>query len=324
MVDILSAGRRPYKELSLQQLRSFCEVCRVGGYAAAARELLLTSPAVWEQLKALEKHFGLVLLERHGNGVRPTLHGERLLELARPLLAGLESTFDVLHQRDGVLPDRLTVVSNLRVLVHEISDALALFRTRYPGERLQISYTGSPEIEALVLEQEADVTLTLEPGAGEPTSPAIAFEPAAELDYLLVTPLHHPLQRAKNIRLEAIVRHPLVLGIPEAYSRHRVHEVLHRHDLLRQMNIAVETSSDEYTLSCVRAGLGVGVTVGNGDGLLYSRLSVRSLKNWFGTARVGFMWRRGAVVAPLQRELADILRASISHRGNGRKRFPRS
>ena len=82
------ARHRPYKDLSLQQLRSFCEICRTGGYAAAARGLLLTSPAVWEQLKALERHFGLALLERHGSGVRPTLHGERLLQLARPLLAG--------------------------------------------------------------------------------------------------------------------------------------------------------------------------------------------------------------------------------------------
>ena len=80
---------RPYKDLSLQQLRSFCEVCRTGGYAAAARGLLLTTPAVWEQLKALERHFGLTLLERHGSGVRPTLHvASRLLQLTRPLLAG--------------------------------------------------------------------------------------------------------------------------------------------------------------------------------------------------------------------------------------------
>ena len=76
------AKRRGYKELSLAQLRSFCAVCRQGGYAAAARELLLTSPAVWEQMQALERHYGRRLLDRQGNAVRPTVEGEHLLEMA--------------------------------------------------------------------------------------------------------------------------------------------------------------------------------------------------------------------------------------------------
>src|SRR4051794_38806486 len=84
--------RRPYKDLSLTQLRSFCMVCDRGGYAAAARDLLLTSPAVWEQVRGLERHYGVRLLERDGAGVRPTARGERLLDLVRPVLAGLDAT----------------------------------------------------------------------------------------------------------------------------------------------------------------------------------------------------------------------------------------
>src|SRR3954471_5025501 len=107
--------RRVYKEPSLAQLRSFCEVCRRGGYAAAARELLLTSPAVWEQMQDLEAYYGVGLLEGDGPGVRPTVHGQRLLELVRPVLAGIDSTRELLQQEDGALPQQLTLVTNLRV-----------------------------------------------------------------------------------------------------------------------------------------------------------------------------------------------------------------
>src|SRR6266513_2999435 len=93
--------RRGYKDLSLAQLRSFGVVCQHRGYAAAARVLLLTSPAVWEQMQALERYYGVRLLERHGGGVRPTAQGERLLELIGPCLAGLDSTRHVLQQADG-------------------------------------------------------------------------------------------------------------------------------------------------------------------------------------------------------------------------------
>src|SRR5262245_24329196 len=107
--------RRSYKDASLSQFRSFSEVCRRGGYAAAARKLMLTPPAVWEQMRALEHHYGVPLLNRAGPGVRPTVHGERLLELIDPLLAGFDSTVEVLQQEAGTFPRQLVLVTNLRV-----------------------------------------------------------------------------------------------------------------------------------------------------------------------------------------------------------------
>jgi DNA-binding transcriptional LysR family regulator len=232
-----------------------------------------------------------------------------LLELVRPLMAGLDSTRDALQQKEGLHPERLMIATNLRVLVHEISHAMSLFRRGYPSIQLSVRYTGSEEIERLVLDSRADITLTLEPGPDRPPAPEILYQPAGELDYLLVTPPRHPLLRSRTLRLKSIIEYPLVLGDAEAYSRHRVQEVFHRHDLIRQMTVAVETSSDEYTLACVRAGLGVGIAVGRADSPLYQGLGVRSLGRWFGSARVGFMWSKGAYIPPLQLELAELLRS---------------
>ena len=117
-------------------------------------------------------------------------------------------------------------------------------------------------------------------------------------------PRRHPLRAVRALSLSHIVRYPLVLGESVAYSRRRVEEVLHRHNLSKSMQIAVETSSDEYTLACVRAGLGVGITIGMGRGPLHGGLAVRSLRRWLGTARLGFVWQRGAHVPQSHRQLA--------------------
>ncbi len=295
--------RRHYKDLSLAQLRSFCEVCRLGGYAAAARELLLTSPAVWEQMRALERQYDRPLLERSGNLVRPTMEGEQLLAMIRPILAGLDSTHEVLEQQLGRLPGRLVVATNLRVLAEDVSRGLRRFQRSHPSVQLRISYTGN-DVDQRVLSGEADIGLTLEQGPEERRSAAVVYEPAGELDYLLVMPPRHPLRQRRALELRHIVDYPLVLGEPVAYSRRRVQEILHRHNLTHELRLAVETSSDEYTLSCVRSGLGIGITVGSGRGHLYRGLGVRSLKRWFGTARLGFLWKQGGIIAPAQRELA--------------------
>ena len=55
--------RHPYKEVRLQQLRSFCETARLGSLAAAAQALGLAEPTVWEQVHALERQFAAKLVE---------------------------------------------------------------------------------------------------------------------------------------------------------------------------------------------------------------------------------------------------------------------
>lgn len=310
-------ARRGYKGLSLTQLRSFCEVCRRGGYAAAGRRLSLTGPAIWEQVKAMEEHYGRRLVERRGNVIRPTAEGEQLLAMVLPLLAGLDSTREVLEQRNETLPGQVVVATNLRVLAEEVSRGLRLFRQQRPTIRLGVSYVGN-DVDERVAAGEAHVGFTLEPGPDVPCSGAVVYEPAGEVDYLLVTPPRHPLLRSRSFNLRDVVRHDLVLSDSVAYSRRRIQEVLHRHNLTGELSVAVETSSDEYTLSCVRAGLGVGICVGTGRGHLYRGLDVRTLRHWFGTARVGFLWKRGAHVPPVQRELANAIRAALTE-GNGRR-----
>ena len=304
-------ARRGPKDLGLTQLRSFREVCRRGGYAAAARHLLLTTPAVWEQVSALERFYGVKLLERAGAGVRPTVQGHRLLALIDPHLAGLDSTRAALQQLDGSLPACLTLVTNLRVLSDEVSAALVRFRRGCPGVRVRLLYTSLEEVVPRVAAGEADVAFTLDAGPDRPRPETVAYEPAAEVEFLLVARAGHPLLKRPGVSLAQVVKYPLVLGEPGAYTRQRFEQLLHRHSLGGLVELAAETSSDEYTLSCVRAGLGVGVSVGTGRGHLFKGLGVRSLARWLGAARVGFLWQQGAHVPPAPRALADALRAAI-------------
>ncbi|HXG12997.1 MAG TPA: LysR family transcriptional regulator [Gemmataceae bacterium] len=300
--------RHPYKDLSLQQLRGFCAICRLGSYAGAARQLGLSPSTVWEQMRGLERQFEVPLLETRDGAVQPTPEGRRLLELALPLLAGLESTREVLRQQRGRPPESITIVSGMRMLMEEIGQAIPIFRRRYPDVRLRLLYVEDREIESLVEQGKADLGLILEPGPGRPLRPTVVHEPAYDLDFVLVAPPRHPLLTRRSLRLRDIVRYPLVLGAPGTNSRRRIEEVLYQHGLLGAMRVAVETNSAALTFAYVRAGAGVGITAGNPRGFLCRGLGVRPLGRWFGAARYVFVWTRGAHVPPAQRELAELIR----------------
>eukprot|EP01137_Pigoraptor_chileana_P006950 Opistho-2@51867 len=74
----------------LDTLRSFVAVADAGGFAAAARRLGCSPPAVTRAIAALEQRLGVVLLQRSTRSVRLSEAGERFLQDCRRLLAELD------------------------------------------------------------------------------------------------------------------------------------------------------------------------------------------------------------------------------------------
>ena len=93
----------------LNSLRAFAAVAEAGSYAAAANSLNVTQAAVSQQVKALERRIGVVLVERAGRSVELTRPGA---QLARDLEAG----FDIIgrgvertHEEAAVRPVQVTM-----------------------------------------------------------------------------------------------------------------------------------------------------------------------------------------------------------------------
>jgi len=97
----MAAGKSRYKHNRLQQLRGFCWAARTKSISRAAEKLLLSQPSVSLQIKALEEELGAQLFRRHGPRITLTHDGQRLWELARPLvdaIDGLEEAFSSLRE----------------------------------------------------------------------------------------------------------------------------------------------------------------------------------------------------------------------------------
>src|SRR5262245_51242942 len=80
--------------MELRQLASFEAVLATGSFAAAARARHVAQPALWAQVKSLERELGVALFERQGRGVRPT-------SAARALRPHVLRLLDDVHQLDG-------------------------------------------------------------------------------------------------------------------------------------------------------------------------------------------------------------------------------
>src|SRR2546423_15527035 len=94
-------SRHTYKEIRLQQLRSFCETARLGSLTAAAASLGLSQPTVCEQVHALERAVDAKLIERQAHGCRLTDAGRVVAELAAPPVPSLSCPARPLRRAAG-------------------------------------------------------------------------------------------------------------------------------------------------------------------------------------------------------------------------------
>lgn len=77
--------------MNISQLRYFTETVRLGSYAAAAKALYVTPPAISKSINDLETELKVKLLVRTGRNVGPTDFGKAFFEKAGEILGDIET-----------------------------------------------------------------------------------------------------------------------------------------------------------------------------------------------------------------------------------------
>lgn len=300
-------------DLAVQQLRSFCVVFEKQSYSAAAREVGLSVPTIWEQVRILEKRYRTVLFKRSGRRIQPTPAAALLHRALRGLLAGLDSTFELLREEGDAHSRSVTLVTGARMMLEDLGRPLKQFRDQHPNVCLRLLHGNRKTAEELIVAGEADLALTLEPGPGVGGKGA-CLERAYRIDYLALLPKRHPLARKPSLRLSDLAAYPLIVGHGGTYGRQLLEQALHHEGLSERVQIVVETDTSAFTVACVRAGMGIGIVAGQARGFLSRDLIARSLQRPLGQAWVAFLWKRGRHLTATVRTLMRLIREGAEDR----------
>lgn len=125
---------------SLDDLRAFEVVARLGSVRAAAIELNLTHGAVSRRVSKLAGDIGLELLEPHGRGLRLTADGEKLAQATTRALAVVSTTLDELRSAASAQP--VLVSCERSLAMRWLIPRLAEFQDRFPDVDLHLAVGG--------------------------------------------------------------------------------------------------------------------------------------------------------------------------------------
>jgi DNA-binding transcriptional LysR family regulator len=305
-----SRPNRAYKEITLQQLRSFCETVRLGSLTAAADSLGLARPTVWKQVHALEHHLGMQLVEPHTRGCEPTEMGRALAEIASPLVTGIGSLKQALQSSDARREAHLTVAASPRLLIEDLPPCVAECERRFPHIRLILNETGAETVEATVASMQADLGFAAV--AANPDDPWLLYEPCYELDVLLIAPRDHPLARRRRVLADDLAEFPLV-NSPTSFANRDLTRTLERFGLFNTQPRRVEAQSPAAIRCYVAMGFGIGLIAVSPLHQPDPHLLERSLADDLGRLTVYAIRRRGALQPDASREFVAIVKALLNH-----------
>jgi DNA-binding transcriptional LysR family regulator len=242
--------------LDVRRMRVLREVALKGSFSAAAESLSFTQSAVSQQVAALEREAGAVLVERSARGVRLTDAGEAVVRHAEGILAKLAEAESELEAIAGLRGGRVRMSAFESVAGTIMPVAISRFAQQHPGVELSMALM-EPDVAVAAL-RAGDIDIAMTVGAGKPgdrEGDGVTHTHLLEDPLYLVLPQHHPLAHKRGVRLADLAGEPWIGGEPNCECTRVITNACVRSGF--DPRIAFETDDYRAVQGFVAAGVGV-------------------------------------------------------------------
>jgi DNA-binding transcriptional LysR family regulator len=268
------------------------------------------------QIKALERELGAQLFTRRGPRIELTHDGQRLLELARPLVEAIEQLDDNFASlRESVDRGMVNIAAGGSTIQYLLPPFVEKYTREYPLVDVRLhNVTGKA---GLALLRDGEVDFAIGPMLDTPTD--IEFHPLVTYEPMLITRRDHPLAGRRRVTLKDIAKYPLILP-PKEQSTFRVVEIVFAEHSLKY-DIKLEVGGYDVIKKYVELGLGISIVMSHcltgAD-----HLHAVPLRRWFPKRTYGLVLRKGRALSPAAERFVGMIRLNTSKKRYRPRRRP--
>lgn len=288
----------------LQQLRCFYYAATRGSFTRAAEELATGQPSISNHIKQLERVLGATLFHRGGRGVDLTPVGRSLLELTAPLVEGVDRLPMELAERTRSLAvSEVRIAAGQELLLHLLAPVIQSFRREHPEVRLVVYAQVREETQAMAVRGEIDFGVAARAGL----LPGLEFREVLSDRLVVITPPDHDLAGARQVTLDEIARHAVLMPDRHSSTRRIIEEAFAEAGL--RLQVAMELERWQVIKEFVALGQGIALVPQFSLGRDHPRLTVKAAPPELPRLSYGIVRRAGAYLSPAARTLVEAIRS---------------
>lgn len=289
-------------------------------YFDSEDEEYMTPETLQYRIKSLEEELGVLLYKRQKgvNHVTLTREGNLFLKEAQGVYQRMRQWRSIFTESEH---SRFSFAATELVILHRLPDVIMQFHKRFPKSRIEMRSCSPEKIESLVRRGEVDFGLATH----APDDHELEYTVWKKSRLVLITPKGHPLASKKDVTLEDVADHPLIMlnhDPSRRDDRARIDLAFRRRKIPHAGNIVMVTSDSEIVMCYVEKGLGIGIVSETSLIDTSRQLEVVNVGNVFGTTEIGVLVREDKVITAAMREffllLSPKLKAWFDKRTPGR------
>ena len=290
----------------LRQLRAFCNAAQTGSISKAADRLHLSQPSISLQIQALEKELGVQLFERKGPKILLTPAGKLLLEMAQPLVEGMDKLADLFAARMGeVTSGTLDIASGESTLLYLLPKFVKQYNDQYPQVNVRLHNVTGRDGMSKIREDEVDFAV----GSMIDAQEDMVYQPLFSFEPTLITPRNHPLANLKELTLKDISPYGLILPPRHLSTWGIVDLVFQQHGI--PYKVILEAGGWEVIKRYVEVGLGISIVTSICLGETEEGLETIALNDYFPKRSYGVVIRRGKYLSPQVYRFLEVMNPSF-------------
>ena len=239
--------------VTLVQLETFVRVAALGNFTRVAEEFHLTQPGVTQQVRGLEHHFGVRLVDVVGRRPVLTEAGQFLATRAADILGGMTALEREMAEFAAARSGELHLGATLTIGSYVLPQLLASFAAAHPGISVHVEIANTTAIAARMHGGELSLALV----EGPVIDPDLQIEPFQPDQLCLIAPIDHPLAVGGAVMARDLAAMPFVCREQGSGTRAMAEAALAVAGVVPP--VVLELASGEGVARAVEAGLGLAI-----------------------------------------------------------------
>lgn len=186
--------------MHIENFKIFSDLVESQSFSRAAKLNGVTQSAVSQQLRAMEKHFNVLIVDRSQKQFRLTREGHKLYDSAKEILHRYEKLNSELQEMKKVISGTIHISTIYSIGLHELPPYITSFLKEYPSVNVRVEYRRSNLVYEDILHNSVDMGLVAYPVKMR----QLELIPFLEDKLVVICNPSHPLASRKTVEMKEL------------------------------------------------------------------------------------------------------------------------
>ncbi len=242
--------------MHIRQLETFVNLAKTLNYAATARTMYVSQPAVTQQIARLEQELGVKLFMRNTRKVEITAAGRAFYEDCTDILSRLDNAMARARGYARRFNESLRLGCGSDVAVRQLDQLLSLYLSVMPDVHPYVLHDDPVSTLGKLVRRELDVAFAARSKHLSP--PGVAFQRLFDGEFVCIMPEGHPMAAFGSITLSNLVGQSLIF-LEEDNCPPEMREVQDQIAVMAPESIVYYSGSALVSATMIKAGIGMAV-----------------------------------------------------------------